>query len=218
MNEIRKATVSDSDTEIVLHSFMSLKEAAALCHRISAVVKETLPAPDVVIGVANGGTLPAFIVASDLRAPLKIVNVRRRGSGLKQKLKVVLDFLRIPTGIFFHGPLRWIFEKFQSSTSDLTEISTTFDFPVDGQHVLIVDDSIVSGKTIEYIRRRFSDNGASRVSVAVLSCADNIDRPGITEPEIVVNTVFQFFPWSNNSPHWRDYIDFMRQNKLEIWN
>lgn len=212
-----EAAVSASDTETVLHSFMSFREAIALCHSISALVRERLPEPDVVVGVANGGTLPAFIVANDLQKPLKVINVRRKGSGLKQRLKGVFDALHIPTDIFFRTPLRILFELFQSGTAGLTEVSGTFDFPIEGQHVLIVDDSVVSGRTMEYIRSRFLQNGAARVSVAVMSC-ERLASPDIAEPEIILNRVFQFFPWSNNSPYWREYMDFMKTNQLAIWN
>jgi len=203
--------------EPVEHSFMTMDEVLSTSQALAEMARKRNCAPDMVIGIANGGTLLAYLVAEALGRPLKIVLVQRQGSIIKQRLRPIVDFFHIPPSWILNRWLRPMWGMFQRKTSGLVENRPSFDFSVEGKDILLVDDCVESGRTVEYIKARLIDAGAARITLAVISVV-GLERPGrVVEPEILLTRVFQFYPWSNNSPHHSAYIDFMKANNIHIY-
>ena len=200
------------------HSFMTMDEVASAARTLAQMARQQDRTPDIVVGIANGGTLLAYLIAEALGRPLEIVVVQRQGSIIKQRLRPIIDFFRIKPSWIMNRWTRPFWGHFQRKTAGLVENKSSFDFAIDGKDILLVDDCIESGRTIEYIRPRLTGAGAARVTLGVISCVGH-DRPGRTvEPELCLTRVFQFYPWSSNSPHHGAYMEFMAKNKIKLFN
>jgi len=199
------------------HSFVTMDEVRSMCRTLAELARQRGPIPDLVIGIANGGTLPAYLVAEALGRPLKLVFVQHKGSAIKQRLRPLVDFFHIPPAWILNPLVRPLWALFQRRTSGLVENTSSFDFSVDGKDVLLVDDCVESGKTVNYIKDRLAGAGAARIAVAVISCV-GLDRPDrVAEPEISLTHIFQFYPWSNNSPHRGAFLDFMTTHDIQMY-
>jgi hypoxanthine phosphoribosyltransferase len=203
--------------EPVEHSFMTMDDVMSTARSLADLARKKNGVPDMVIGIANGGTLLAYLVAQALGCPLKIVAVQRQGSIIKQRLRPIIDFFHVPPSWILNPLVRPLWSVFQRKTSGLVENKSSFDFSVEGQDILLVDDCVESGRTIEYIKPRLAGAGARRITLAVISVV-GLERAGrVVEPEILLTRVFQFYPWSNNSPHHGAYTAFMAKNNIQIY-
>lgn len=201
----------------IAQSFMTMDEVLSTARSLADRARKQSGLPDMVIGIANGGTLLAYLVAEALECPLKIVVVQRQGSIIKQRLRPIIDFLHIPPAWIMNRWTRPLWGLFQRKSAGLVENKASFDFSVEGKTILLVDDCIESGRTIEYIKPRLTDAGAARITLAVISCI-GLEWPGrVVVPEVVLTHVFQFYPWSNNSPHHGAYMDFMAKHNIQIY-
>jgi len=198
-------------------SFMTMDEVQSTARSLAAKARKFGGVPDMVVGIANGGTLLAYLVAEALGCPLKIVVVQRQGSIIKQRLRPIIDLLHIPPSWVMNRWTRPLWGLFQRKSAGLVENKASFDFDVEGKTILLVDDCIESGRTIEYIKPRLTDAGAARITLAVISCV-GLERPGrVVEPEVLLTRIFQFYPWSHNSPYHGAYVDFMAKHKLPTY-
>ena len=210
-----RETVTTPDP--IEHSFVTMDEVTGMARSLAAMARKPSGAPDMVVGIANGGTLPAYLVAEALALPLQIVLVQHKGSAIKRRLRPIVDFLHIPPTWILNPWVRPFWALFQRRTSALVENTASFAFGVDGKDVLLVDDCIETGKTVKYIKDRLLAAGAARVAVAVISCVGQ-DRPDrVVEPEFFLTHIFQFYPWSNNSPHHPAFDAFMTARDIQIY-
>jgi len=199
------------------HSFMTMDEVMSTARTLAERARKQIGVPDMVIGIANGGTLLAYLVAQALDCPLQIVAVQRQGSIIKQRLRPIIDFFHIPPSLIMNRWTRPFWGLFQRKSAGLVENKSSFDFSVEGKDVLLVDDCVESGRTIEYIKPRLAGAGAARITLAVISVV-GLEREGRTvEPEILLTRVFQFYPWSSNSPYFGAYMDFMTKHNIKIY-
>lgn len=101
---------------------MDEKETVSFLRVSNAIHKFPFPMADVVVGVGNGGTVPATLVAHQLGLPLVMVSVNYRDES-NQPIREYPEFLK--------------------------EFACTFP---KGYRILLVDDVAVTGKTLELVK------------------------------------------------------------------
>jgi hypoxanthine phosphoribosyltransferase len=196
--------------------FMTMAEATDLSRDLAIKVRRADVASDLVVGIANGASMPARIVSDELEQPLEIVFVRRQGSRIKRRLLVVKDFLRIPPQLILWGPFLPLWRFFQNRTSKLEGGEGSLGFDVTGKRVLLVDDCVVTGNSLRHVRDRLLGAGASAVTTAVI-CWCKYDTTSVMEPEFHLHTQIQVYPWSNNSPWYRDFLEWLKVRGIPLW-
>src|SRR5688572_16522418 len=97
--------------------FMTLEESIVLSAEIAKRLASWGPQPEAVAGIANGALLVAKIIADRLELPIFTIDIRRRGSGIKQTLfrapglRTIFSLLyRVPV---INLPLRYAMRQFE---------------------------------------------------------------------------------------------------------
>lgn len=198
-------------------SFMTLAESIDLSRYMAAEIGRAEPAPDLVVGLANGALVPTKVVADELGLPFEIVKVRRKGSRWKQRLLPIKRALRIPSWLILWGPFLPLWNFIQNRSAGLETSEESFGFDVGGKSVVLVDDCIVTGGSLEEVKRRLLDQGASKVTTAVICWIDNGTGPQGEEPDIFLHRPIHFYPWSSNSPHLEAFESWVKSNGLVLW-
>jgi hypoxanthine phosphoribosyltransferase len=152
--------------------------------------------PDVVIGIKEGGILPAVEVAHALERPVQWIKVSRVEGELEDKFN----------------------EEYRSSdSSKRREVSEAFDeawfksdpeivysdqLDLEIKKVLIVDDAVHSGKTLGVILKYLSKFNPSDIKTAALFYVDK------RKPDFFVGTGEHKYPWSTWAKFEDGYIPY----------
>lgn len=196
--------------------YMTMGEAQALSRDLADVIRAAIR-PDLLVGVANGALLPMKIAADELNVPFRVVHLRRRGSRLKRRLFAVKEALGIPTAFLITPPMRALQTAFEQRTKTLEETDGAFDFDVSGKTVVVVDDSIQTGGTARHVKERIMRKGAARVLIAVICWYKGVNDSGDWSPDLYLHRRYQWYPWSNNSPYFNEYLAWLAENGLQYW-
>ncbi|MFH1257836.1 MAG: phosphoribosyltransferase family protein [Candidatus Micrarchaeota archaeon] len=100
--------------------------------------------PDIVVAIKRGGTVPGKIIAQQLGAEYEEITAQRPASASGRGGRTIGEALK-----FFQKP-------------EIDEGTTS---PVSNKKVLIVDNSISSGKTTELVRRHLLGRGALSANI-----------------------------------------------------
>ncbi|HEY0010808.1 MAG TPA: phosphoribosyltransferase [Candidatus Paceibacterota bacterium] len=140
--------------------------------------------PDLVIAIATGGTSPGNLMAEAMGIPVVHLHISR---DIKIKRRYSLDPI----------PLRWILSAYHHFLFQTTmpKVLSDTEIDVSGKKVLIVDDSVHTGKTIDVAVRYVEGKHASEIKVATLA------RVSERCPDFFVLPPGNYsFPWS------KDYV------------
>jgi hypoxanthine phosphoribosyltransferase len=195
---------------------MTMDEAIALSRDLADTI-DLAGRPDVLVGVANGALLPMKVVADELGLPMQVIHVRRKGSRYKQKLFAIKDALGIPTSLLTIRPMRMIQTWFEQRTSNLEETNDAFAFDVIGKDVMIIDDAIHTGMTTRHLKERLLTMGAARARVAVICWYQGPTDSGDWSPDLYLHRRYQWYPWSNNSPYFQNFLAWLAEKGLSFW-
>lgn len=198
---------------------MPLEDALSLSEAFADRLHDTNPHVDAIVAIANGAFVVGKIVAARYNLPLTVVRARRSGSRIKRKLKAIKDFLHIPSSLVMFGPLRILWGIFQKAHDNIEEHAEFFSVDVSGKTVLLVDDCVISGKSLIYVKDKLLAAGAKRVITAALCFFDShgkMDAP-LFEPDYFLHRTFHFYPWANHSPYWNEYETWLQKEGLELW-
>jgi hypoxanthine phosphoribosyltransferase len=198
---------------------MSLTESELLSVALAQASQTRWGGFDLVVGLANGALLPAKVVADTLGLPVQIVRIRRQGSGYKQKLIGIKNWLRIPNGLILWGPFKPLWDLFQNATSKLEEGHDAFGFDVAGKRVLLVDDCIVSGASVRHVAERLAACSAAEVRTAVICWCEDV--PGgvpAPEPDVYLQRQIHTYPWAGNSDDLDAFKRWVSAHGLELWD
>lgn len=197
---------------------MSMQDAEALSRLLARRIAAVAGTPDLVVGLANGANMLTVICGEELKVPAKIVCVRRQSSRIKQKLVAIKDWLHIPSSWVYAGPVKELWAAYQRRHSKLESTTDTFDFDVRGLHVAVVDDCIVSGNSLLHVSDRIAASGAKRVTTAAICWTEEGYGGTLKEPPgVFLHRKIQWYPWSNNSPYWPDYLQWLKEHGIEQW-
>jgi hypoxanthine phosphoribosyltransferase len=151
----------------VLH--VSWEQFDSLCRMLAVMVSGYKP--QVIIGIAKGGLLPATVLASLLRREFYPIRLSRRHND-----KVVRE---TPELLLGPPPV------------------------VAGQHVLLVDDMVATGTTMEMGRQACFEQGASQVRTAGLFTHSFGPMPDYVAS---VSDALIIFPWDREILKAGDFV------------
>jgi len=85
--------------------------------------------------------------------------------------------------------------------------------------VVLIDDCIESGNTLRAARSILSNQGASRVYIAVISWSQKrvSTEEEIITPDLSLCRRILHYPWSSNSPFFDDFTQWLRDHGLDKW-
>lgn len=200
---------------------MTLDEAIRLSEALATRLDRLEPRPRLVVGIANGGLLPAKVVADRLGLPLEIIRIRKRASGLKQMLGRLKRLLRLPVGFWRWGPVNRLVRAFDRRFNRLDESRPEPVSPlVQGSVVALVDDCIDSGQSLIAGRRLLLAAGAMEVRTAAICWSDRT-KPGVQPmqepPDVHLHRRIHYYPWSVNSPDFDAFEAWLARNGLRLW-
>ncbi|WP_419898816.1 phosphoribosyltransferase [Roseomonas sp. USHLN139] len=199
---------------------MTLVEAEQLSRHLAVELAARGTPYDVIIGLANGALLPTQVVADQLGIPFHMVKVRRQGSRWIQRLQAIRKLVPVPTRLLSWGPVGLFWYWFQKRYNKLEKSESSFEVPVAGLHVLLIDDCIVSGGSLRYVLDRLHAAGAASVTTGVICWSDDakaIDPAHAVTPDVYLHRDVHFYPWSGSSPYLTAYEAWLRARGLELW-
>ena len=174
------------------------------------------------VGIANGALLLTQVVSRELGATFEIVNVRRKGSRIKQRLVLIKHALRVPSSLVRRGPMalfwKW-FERLFSTwwSTELEASHAELPFEVRGRRVLLVDDCVVTGASVRFVQRQLIAAGAEEVRIAAICVASDcpiaVGEPDF--PDTYMHRLVHFYPWSANHPAYDDYLAWLSDHRMK---
>jgi hypoxanthine phosphoribosyltransferase len=158
---------------------VSSEEVASLCRDLSQNIQQTF-SPDIVVAIDYGGSIPGELIGRNLSIPVAHLVIRRNTD-------IVRRYGKDPI------PLRWIISfyhhyLFRTVTPYVSKVSEV-DFA--GKNILIVDDSIHTGTTLNVAVRYLCEHGANAIKSASLAHIEEI-KPDFT----ILPQGNYSFPWS----------------------
>jgi hypoxanthine phosphoribosyltransferase len=139
---------------------ISMKEIEFYCENISANVLQSFDA-EIVVAIENGGRTPGELIAAKMKLPLRYMTIRR--SVLKIRFDDTPSAIRWFKCFYNH----YLFHS--TNPSILVKLNSC----VKGMRILVVDDAIHTGATIDLALEYLDSLGASEVRVAALSYVAN---------------------------------------------
>jgi hypoxanthine phosphoribosyltransferase len=196
--------------------YMTMEEAIALSRDLADTI-DGAGGPDMLVGLANGALLPMKTVADELGLRFHVIYIRRKGSRYKQSLYAIKQALRIPTSWLTIRPMRALQTWFEQRTSALEEADDAFAFDVASKDIMIVDDAIHTGATARHLKDRLLAKGAAKVRIAVICWYRGPTDSGDWTPDLYLHRRYQWYPWSNNSPHFPEFLTWLADRQLSFW-
>jgi adenine/guanine phosphoribosyltransferase-like PRPP-binding protein len=203
-------------SEIDHKTFMTIDEAVDLSNELAKRVSETGIQFEEVVGIANGAHLPAFIIANRLGLPYQMLTIRRKWSVVNNylaKFSFIVRFFSCWYSIpVLNYPLIKVITRMNSLTnSNQLEKEDRFK---GRKNILIVDDALQFGNTIKATKKIITNNNEEcDILVAVISWALLIQNEEQVEvPDIYISRKIQHFPWSVNSPYYKEYQYWLQTN------
>jgi hypoxanthine phosphoribosyltransferase len=219
-------TLAAVQSELSAGAHLDVADSIAHSQRLSRLVQESGFSPDVVIGIQEGGTLPARIVADALGIEMTKIRVQRPISSVKH-----LPLFRLTAK--YIGPYLYKFPSLLRTVERLNRIpgrlvSTVRTEPlIKDRRILVIDDFSCTGETFREAEKWLRALGAQGelIRTAALIAppqghrvitASGIWRTPIFYPSYVLATVPSFvcFPWSSNSRYYADYLNWKRSRSL----
>lgn len=162
------------------------------CFDLVQKIKSSNYHPDIIVGISDGGIMPAKQIGELLSVPVEILNVSRPSFVSLFKRMAHLNKLMATL----------IYEiMFLLSSPKIRE---SLKIP-EGKNILLVDDMAHTGKTIrvsvKYINKKFPKS----IKTAVISNKNN------SQVDYFVNNLEIIFPWSKDSPHYDFYVKNKKQ-------
>lgn len=146
--------------------------------------------PDAIIGIKNGGLIPSLEISKILRKPLYTISAGRNVPPYNSKFPLLNKF---------YYELAFL----RSSPKLLTKLDSSFD----AKKILLVDDAIHTGKTVnlimDYLKQMNNDCEVKTASI-------NYIKKSI--PDFYIKKGRINFPWSKNSKYYKDYEKYLEKS------
>jgi hypoxanthine phosphoribosyltransferase len=201
--------------------FMTLEDAISLSVALGLRIRGLTPSADLIVGLANGGTLPAIVAAETAGLECRIVRVRHKSSALKQKLSPLRKLAWKIPAIAIRG--RQLVERVDQLSANPYEFDAGEEIgevAVAGRHIVIVDDAVATGRSVALVRNALLSRGAASIRIAVNCWAANYDSNATHNiaPDIYQHRVIHFYPWSHNSAEYDHWIAWLAKRGLMVWD
>lgn len=150
--------------------------------------------PDLVVGITSGGILPTNEISKKTNISYSWLTARR-DINLKKTYEAVPDTLK---------PFIRLYQGFLFITKKPSLIEEG-NFDCKGKKILIVDDTIHTGKTLEIVTKNLEKRGAKQIKSAAINCINNnLADYFLTKGKIK-------FPWSKNSPYYNKFEAYIKK-------
>lgn len=159
---------------------VSEERLISCCHDLTRLVKCTYQ-PDIVIALGTGGSLPGELIAQELGIPIEHVVIRRQITMRRYSSDPAP--LRLLMSLYHHFIFR--------STTPV--VSTYIDTEIFGKKILLVDDVVHTGATLDVSIKHLQEMSPSDIKVASLSYVSK-RRPDF----FVLPRGNYCFPWSGD--------------------
>lgn len=203
----------DTDKKI----YMTMDEAIALSLELADRLRSWDPQPEAVVGIANGALMMTKLISDRLNLPVCFLTIRRRGSALKQRLFRIPGARRVASFLYAvphaRPPLRYVNQNLMSLQDSAGHSE---DLLVTGKVVALIDDCILSGQSIARASEIIHAAQAKSVVVGCISWSrsnDSATENGVA-PHTYITRRTHHYPWSMNSPYWRDYVSWLADNGI----
>jgi hypoxanthine phosphoribosyltransferase len=160
------------------------EEISVLCELLAQNIKDAPYTPDLIIAIDTGGSFPGELLAKALETTIEHITIRR-------DIHIGRMYKNDPI------PLRWLmslYHHYLFHTTKPTLLQETLAV-IEGKRILVVDDSLHTGITLEVALEYLRDKGASEIRTATL--AHVMDK--LPDYSILKKGNYSF-PWS------KDYI------------
>lgn len=193
---------------------VSLAACVEQSTKLAAMVRAQGYQPDLVVGICEGGILPAHVVAAELGARFACVRVRRPSSGFKHSLpgRVVAWALKS----IYHRSLlfRRMTELANRGRGRSVELPSDCKPRPGERRVLLVDDFSESGRTL-LVAAETLKAGAGEIEVRSAALTVLPGKAGaVFEPEYSLSRAWLSFPWSTDSADYSAYQSWKRERSI----
>jgi len=173
--------------------------------------------PDVIIGIAEGGIMPAKILADKFNCTITYMPIKRKYSRLKHNIFVRAFAKYIDKYYQKYHTIRRMTEILNKSSSRNIPANSNGTKYNATTKILIVDDFASSGHTLDMCRRYLLQNGAEYDNIKSAVLIYDINKYEVqSKPDYYLNnTIWLCFPWSSNSPHYNDYLKWKILNQVK---
>jgi hypoxanthine phosphoribosyltransferase len=213
--------------------YMTLAEAEALSVELAERIRQKIipEMPDnqlIVAGIANGGLMVAKIVSETLGSPFEAIKIRRSGSRLKRRLgrygwivrfAEILRRSRLVKQVWRRMSNRMKNLEFETDGKYSTEASQQF-VSFKGKHVILIDDCILSGQTIQLAKKTLLEAGSIDVLTGVLTLKNtekDRDKSKQFDPIVYLNTRIAHYPWSQNNKDYENFLNWLNGRGIKPW-
>jgi hypoxanthine phosphoribosyltransferase len=179
-----------------LYEKADLKKVEEYAHELAARIKASGFKPALVVGIESGGHLIGKIVANELYTDFETVRVRRKSSKLTHSnaMRRIIGTKRSR----IRGLLLNFFFPLMNPRVENASIGR-----LDSKYrVLIVDDGVQTGKTMEVVKQILVRKGAKpeNIKTAAVNVIGKKYRP-----DFFLTTKRIYWPWSATSPEYKAF-------------
>jgi len=159
-------------------------EVTGHCEKLAEKIRGEY-GPNYVVAIATGGSVPGEIISQILGVPIVHISVRRN-------INISRRYSRDPT------PLRWMMSLYHHFLFQTTKptISVGVGIDLTGKKILVVEDTVHTGATIDVVVDHLKSVNAMKIKVASLAFVSK------TKPDFSALPSGNYsFPWS------KDYVE-----------
>lgn len=197
--------------EQITYSSLDLEQSIDYSFRLAQSIAHIGFTPDVVVGVANGGTLPAQVVSQFFDCPLLVIGVARPLSRVKRYLplnavprtvKLYLRQLEVLLGLYKHLDGRRICSTHNGNLAP-------------GKYV-IVDDSLDTGNTMRAVVDYLETNGIKLKDIRIAVLTQIFEDASPTPDCKIFHRTNISFPWSMDSPDHTRFLEYCASSGIHV--
>jgi len=177
---------------------LTFDEAIRKSGELADLVRETY-SPDLIIGIAAGGVLTANEISKALNVDYGQLTIRR-DIDLSNLYGFVPKFIK-PVVTLYHMSLFIVTDP---------SIIEEGDFSCVGKDILLIDDTVHTGKTLKMATDNLRQRGARQIKSATINYMNGV------APDYFLMKRRIKFPWSKNSPDYerfKTYADTVSEYK-----
>ena len=175
---------------------LTLEESIQKSRELADLVKQTYT-PDFIVAIASGGILPAKEVSKRLERSYGEI-VIRRDIDLRETYNSTPNILK-PFVKLYQGYL------FMSTQPTILQEG---DFTCQGRKILLVDDMVHTGKTIQIAKDNLFERGAKEVKSAAINYVNG------ALPDYFLMKGRIKFPWSKNSADYKRFESYVGESSV----